>query len=57
MPVSRAIRRLITEHATTEAIRRQALDDGMITLREDGLAKVKAGITTLDEVLRETALA
>jgi type IV pilus assembly protein PilB len=56
MPVSRAIRRLITEHATTEAIRRQALEDGMTTLREDGLAKVKAGITTLDEVLRETAL-
>jgi type IV pilus assembly protein PilB len=56
MPVTRAIRRLITEHATTEAIRGQALEDGMITLREDGLAKVKAGITTLDEVLRETAL-
>ncbi len=56
MPVSRAIRRLITEHAATEAIRGQALEDGMITLREDGLAKVKAGITTLDEVLRETAL-
>ncbi|HKY60511.1 MAG TPA: ATPase, T2SS/T4P/T4SS family, partial [Gemmatimonadota bacterium] len=56
MPISRAIRRLITEHATTEAIRRQAQEDGMITLREDGLAKVKAGITTLDEVLRETAL-
>jgi type II secretory ATPase GspE/PulE/Tfp pilus assembly ATPase PilB-like protein len=56
MPVSRAIRRLITEHATTEAIRHQALEDGMTTLREDGLAKVKAGITTLDEVLRETAL-
>jgi len=56
MPVSRAIRRLITEHATTEAIRKQALDDGMTALREDGLAKIKAGITTLDEVLRETAL-
>jgi type IV pilus assembly protein PilB len=56
MPVTRAIRRLITEHATTEAIRHQALEDGMITLREDGLSKIKAGITTLDEVLRETAL-
>jgi len=28
----------------------------MTALREDGLAKIKAGITTLDEVLRETAL-
>jgi type II secretory ATPase GspE/PulE/Tfp pilus assembly ATPase PilB-like protein len=28
----------------------------MVTLREDGLVKIKAGITTLDEVLRETAL-
>ncbi len=57
MPITRPLRRLITEHATSADLRRQALADGMITLREDGLAKVKAGITTLDEVLRETALA
>ena len=56
MPISRPLRRLITEHATSEDLRRQALEDGMITLRQDGLAKVRAGITTLDEVLRETAL-
>ncbi len=56
MPVSRPLRRLITEHATSEDIRRQALADGMITLRKDGLDKVRAGITTLDEVLRETAM-
>ncbi|MGH2604703.1 MAG: type II secretion system protein GspE, partial [Dehalococcoidia bacterium] len=56
MPVSRPLRRLITEHANSDDIRRQALADGMITLREDGLDKVRAGVTTVDEVLRETAM-
>ena len=30
------------------------IEDGMITLRESGLTKVRAGLTTLDEVVRET---
>ena len=33
---------------------KQAIMEGMITLRQDGLAKVKAGITTISEVLRVT---
>lgn len=56
MPISAAQRRLITNHASTEDIRNQALEDGMITLRQDGLVKMLAGLTTLDEVLRETSI-
>jgi type IV pilus assembly protein PilB len=56
MPISPAMRRLITNHAPTEEIREQAHTDGMITLREDGVRKMREGITTLDEVLRETSM-
>jgi type IV pilus assembly protein PilB len=56
MSMTSASRRLITNHASTAEIRDQALADGMITLRADGFRKMKTGITTLDEVLRETSL-
>jgi type IV pilus assembly protein PilB len=36
-------------------LNRAAVEQGMITLREDGLVKVRKGITTLDEVIKETA--
>ncbi|HUP00040.1 MAG TPA: type IV-A pilus assembly ATPase PilB [Gemmatimonadota bacterium] len=56
MPISNPQRRLITNHASTDDIRSQALEDGMITLRQDGLSKMRAGVTTLDEVVRETSI-
>lgn len=56
MRITGPLRQLITNHATTDEIRAHALDSGMVTLREDGLAKMMQGMTTLDEVLRETAL-
>jgi type IV pilus assembly protein PilB len=56
MPISAATRRLINNHASTADIRDQALADGMIGLREDGVRKMRMNITTLDEVLRETSL-
>ena len=37
------------------ALKAQAIADGMITLRRDGLLKVIRGITTLEEVIKETA--
>ena len=37
-------------------IKRKALEEGMLTLRESGLEKIKAGTTTIEEVLRETVL-
>jgi type IV pilus assembly protein PilB len=33
----------------------QAIEEGMLTLRDDGLIKVTRGVTTLEEVLKETA--
>jgi len=40
---------------STEELREQAVKDGMLTLRMDGMLKVKRGITTLEEVVKETA--
>ena len=41
--------------ASSDELKQQAIDEGMVTLRQDGMLKVKRGITTLDEVLKETA--
>jgi len=43
---------LIAQDAGLEKLRKQAKESGMITLREDGIDKVKQGITTIEEVLR-----
>jgi len=43
---------LITSRAGPEVIRRQALKDGMETMFQDGLRKVAAGVTTVDDLLR-----
>lgn len=48
------IRRLTVERSDGGRIRSAATKSGMTTLREDGLAKARAGITTIDEVLRVT---
>lgn len=55
MPVTHAIRSMILDRASSEAIKRQAMAQGMLTLRQDALLKLTAGITTVEEVLRETA--
>ncbi|MDD5455174.1 MAG: ATPase, T2SS/T4P/T4SS family, partial [Candidatus Ratteibacteria bacterium] len=49
------IRGLIGERAITGKIRKAALKFGMRTLRDDGIDKIKKGITTIDEIIRETA--
>jgi type IV pilus assembly protein PilB len=56
MEVSEDIQELILVGASAREIKRKAVEQGMLTLRQSGLAKVKAGLTTLDEVLRETLL-
>jgi type IV pilus assembly protein PilB len=48
------IERLLMERSSTGRIREAALKQGMTTLREDGIRKIKAGITTISEVLRVT---
>ncbi len=50
MSVSRDIRRLIQTGARAEELQKQALLEGMRTLRQDGLEKVLAGVTSLEEV-------
>ncbi len=52
MRVTDKLRRMITSRAGEDSIRDVALAGGMLTLGEDGLAKVKAGITTPEELLR-----
>jgi type II secretory ATPase GspE/PulE/Tfp pilus assembly ATPase PilB-like protein/RNA polymerase subunit RPABC4/transcription elongation factor Spt4 len=52
MPVSDKIRRLIAQRASEATIRDAALSAGMLSLAEDGLEKVKAGVTTAEELLR-----
>ncbi len=55
MPISAKIRRMIMHSESADVMKAQAVEDGMLTLRDDGLIKVEKGITTLEEVLKETA--
>lgn len=52
MAVSEGIERLTVERASAATIERLAHDEGMVSLRLDGMHKVAAGITSLDEILR-----
>jgi type IV pilus assembly protein PilB len=52
MAVTEEIEKLTVERASTMAIHRVALEQGMITLRLDGLHKVRAGHTSMEEILR-----
>ena len=54
MEISEELRELILVGASGLELRRKAVDEGMITLRQSGLRKVKDGVTTIDEVVRET---
>jgi len=54
MPMSDGVRSLVMRHATAGEIQRQAMAEGMMTMYENGLRKVLAGTTTLEEVLRVT---
>lgn len=51
MDMTNGIAHLVMERADTSLIRKQAIADGMLLLVQDGLRKVKAGITTIEEVL------
>jgi len=54
MEITDELRELILIGASAQELRRKAVDDGMLTLRSSGLRKVKDGVTSIDEVLRET---
>ena len=55
MPISMEIERIIVAQASSAEIKKQAIAEGMSTLREAALEKLKKGITTVSEVLAVTA--
>lgn len=52
LTVSESIRELISEGSPASSVREQALNEGMRTLREDGLRGIFTGVTTVEEVIR-----
>ena len=56
LEINDAVRELIMMGANSVELRKKAIEEGMLTLRMSGLEKIKQGITTIEEVLRETVL-
>jgi len=56
MEINDELRELILVGASALELKKKALDQGMLTLRRSGLVKAMQGMTTLEEVLRETVL-
>ncbi len=56
MEITDELRELIIIGASAMELRRKAIDLGMITLRESGLCKIRQGITTIEEVVKETVV-
>src|SRR5882724_1925534 len=54
LAMSDALRRLVLRHAEVNEIHRAAVEEGMRTLYDDGMAKALAGLTTIEEVLQVT---
>jgi len=55
MSLSPELRRMILRGASVSEMQEQAVSEGMLTLRMDGIKKIERGITTLEEVVKETA--
>jgi len=49
------LKKLVMQNADVQVIRNAAIEDGMLTLRMDGWLKVLKGVTTLEQVIRETS--
>jgi type IV pilus assembly protein PilB len=56
MAMNDDLRELILSGASAIELKRKAVESGMFTLRSSGLYKIKEGITTIEEVVRETVL-
>jgi type IV pilus assembly protein PilB len=54
MPIDDEIREMILVKAQSREIKKKALEKGMTTLRRSGLIKIKNGVTSIEEVLRES---
>jgi type IV pilus assembly protein PilB len=55
MPVTEEVERLCVARASSEDIKRLAVEQGMLTLRDDGFDKARQGLTTIEEVFRVVA--
>jgi len=55
MPMSSRLRELVLDRASANEIKKLAIGEGMLTLRRDGLEKLKRGLTSVEEILKETA--
>ena len=55
MALTPRLRDLILERAPASEVKHAAIEGGMLTLRRDALEKLKRGLTTAEEVLKETA--
>ncbi len=56
MNVTDGLKEVILEGGSMLRIKQRAIEEGMLTLRQSGLIKIKNGVTTIEEVLRETAI-
>ena len=54
MIMSSPLRKAIMKEMGTDDIRLLAQSEGMLTLREDGMKKVERGVTTMEELIKET---
>ncbi|HWS48709.1 MAG TPA: GspE/PulE family protein [Candidatus Methanoperedens sp.] len=52
MPITEKLSKLIVEKGSASQIQKEAIEEGMLTMKQDGYVKVLEGITTMDEVLR-----
>ena len=50
--ITEEISRLCVEQATAEEVKMASIDEGMLTLRQDGLEKVRMGLTSIEEIVR-----
>jgi general secretion pathway protein E len=50
--MSESIRKMLRDHAGTGEMKAQAITEGMVTMKKDGMLKVKEGITSISEVTR-----
>ena len=55
MTLTPALRRMILQGGSADELKETAIAEGMLTLRMDGIMKLRKGITTLEEVVKETA--
>ncbi len=55
MALTPALRRMILQGGSADELKETAIEEGMLTLRMDGIMKLRKGVTTLEEVVKETA--